>query len=71
MDARAKVKLASIVRAFKKVVINVERKPAGESDSDNVEDLGMLDSEIAQLFNLYNEDGNFECIGKKSDYFIQ
>ncbi|TWW81746.1 hypothetical protein D4764_01G0015610 [Takifugu flavidus] len=47
--------------AFAKASINVEAEPVGKSDSDDEEEeLGILDIEIAQLFNSDTEDENFD-----------
>ncbi|TWW75344.1 hypothetical protein D4764_13G0000060 [Takifugu flavidus] len=40
--------------------INAEAELVGESDSDDEEEFGMLDIEIAQLFNSDTEDENFD-----------
>ncbi|TWW62813.1 hypothetical protein D4764_04G0014600 [Takifugu flavidus] len=52
---------AAAGKAFTKVGINAEAEPVGESDSDDEEEeFGMLDIEIAQLFNSDTEDENFD-----------
>ncbi|TWW59247.1 hypothetical protein D4764_06G0007770 [Takifugu flavidus] len=52
---------ATSMRPFTKVGINAEAEPVSESDSDDEEEeFGMLDIEIAQLFNSDTEDENFD-----------
>ncbi|TWW61001.1 hypothetical protein D4764_05G0010910 [Takifugu flavidus] len=61
VDAWAMIPSSCIVRAFTKAGINAEAEPVGESDSDDEEEeFGMLDIEIAQLFNSDTEDENFD-----------
>ncbi|TWW68205.1 hypothetical protein D4764_19G0000030 [Takifugu flavidus] len=63
VDAWAMIPSLCIVRAFTKGGINAEAEPVGESDSDDEEEeFGMLDIEIAQLFNSDTEDESFDGI---------
>lgn len=75
--AWAKVSVSSVVRAFTKAgIITEQLSNSNETDSDNDErDQGMLDAEIAQLFNSDTEGEEFdgfvevECTGNVSVLF--
>lgn len=60
VDAWATIPASLIARAFVKAGINVAADPVGESDSDEEEELCLLDTEMAQLFNSDTEDESFD-----------
>ena len=61
VDVWVKVSALTDVRAFTKDSVIVEQPPGNETDSNN-DETGILDGEIAQLFNSDTEDEDFDGV---------